>query len=123
MGAESSELALFVQLMHGRCKGFPGYVPRQRDSTSLFPWREEVPRTCASLALHIAPHLKRLLLEAINRERAHVLLFDESLNAVTKNKQLDVHVRFWSNGMVVMRYLSSSFMGHGTTEYQWMVQM
>ncbi|XP_028297108.1 uncharacterized protein LOC114458926 [Gouania willdenowi] len=43
-------------------------------------------------------------------------MFDESLNETTKNKQLDVHVRFWDEGQVQSRYLGSQFMGHSTAQ-------
>lgn len=43
-------------------------------------------------------------------------MFDESLNETTKNKQLDVHVRFWNEGQVQSRYLGSQFMGHSTAQ-------
>ena len=43
-------------------------------------------------------------------------MFDESLNETTKNKQLDVHVRFWDEGRVQSRYLGSQFMGHSTAQ-------
>lgn len=43
-------------------------------------------------------------------------MFDESLNETTKNKQLDVHVRFWVEGRVQSRYLGSQFMGHSTAQ-------
>ncbi|XP_047740789.1 uncharacterized protein LOC125179270 [Hyalella azteca] len=45
-----------------------------------------------------------------------VLLFDESLNGELQKKQLDMHVRFWSDGVVSSRYFGSSFMGHATAE-------
>ncbi|ROL53295.1 hypothetical protein DPX16_23240 [Anabarilius grahami] len=57
--------------------------------------------------------------EFIKRELIHtvtgpyVIMFDESLNQTTKTKQLDVHVRFWNNG-IKSRYLGSQFVGHGT---------
>ncbi|KAG5272523.1 hypothetical protein AALO_G00166480 [Alosa alosa] len=43
-------------------------------------------------------------------------MFDESFNSSTKSKQLDLHVRFWSNGEVRSRYMGSQFMGHGTAQ-------
>lgn len=44
----------------------------------------------------------------------YVVIFDESLNQTTKTKQLDVHVRFWNDGIVKSQYLGSQFIGHGT---------
>ena len=58
----------------------------------------------------------KLLKEKVNEEDAFVLLFDESLNFITKNKQLDVFVRFWDGDKVVTRYWMSQFVGHATAE-------
>lgn len=43
-----------------------------------------------------------------------VIMFDESLNRATKNKQLDLHIRYWDGEKVHSRYLGSQFMGHST---------
>ena len=47
-----------------------------------------------------------------------VLLFDESLNKITHNKQMDIHARYWlpEKELVHTRYLTSVYMGHGTPE-------
>ena len=45
-----------------------------------------------------------------------MLLFDESYNAVAKNKQMDIFVRYWSEQRVSSRYLQSIFMGHGRAQ-------
>jgi len=45
-----------------------------------------------------------------------VVMFDESLNTVTKRKQMDVHIRSWIDGQVISRYLTSQFMGHATAD-------
>ena len=38
------------------------------------------------------------------------------MNKVTKNKQLDVHVRYWVRNCVVSRYYNSVFLGHAKAE-------
>lgn len=45
------------------------------------------------------------------------MLFDESFNCITKNEQMDVHVRYWSEKQqrTVTRYLTSQFLGHCTS--------
>ncbi|KAL3063671.1 hypothetical protein OYC64_000077 [Pagothenia borchgrevinki] len=63
----------------------------------------------------LAPHIKRDLVSKINNG-PFVLMFDESLNQTTKNKQLDLHVRFWEEEQVHSRYLGSQFMGHATAK-------
>ena len=65
----------------------------------------------------IAPHFRRLLSEQLkDQDAGYVLLFDESLNNKTQNKQMDIHLRIWSNQTVVTRYYISEFMGHATAE-------
>ena len=63
----------------------------------------------------LAVYIKEELLSKVNKS-PFVLMFDESLNETTKNKQLDVHVRFWDEGRVQSRYLGSQFMGHSTAQ-------
>ena len=67
----------------------------------------------------LAPFIKKQLMYQVSDDN-FVLMFDESLNETTKNKQLDVHVRFWvwdENGARVQsRYLESQFMGHSTAQ-------
>lgn len=61
-------------------------------------------RICAYLCCFgIAPHFKDMLFQQIKKEDCFVLLFDESLNHKTKNKQMDIHVRLWIDGKV--RYI------------------
>lgn len=47
----------------------------------------------------LAIHIKEELVSKVNKS-LFVLMFDESLNETTKNKQLNVHVRFWNEGQV-----------------------
>ena len=60
----------------------------------------------------LAPHFSSLLKSRINKDSEYVLLFDESMNTKTKNKQLDIHVRLWHHDQVHTRYLTSQFIGH-----------
>ncbi|XP_063761275.1 uncharacterized protein LOC134878988 isoform X2 [Eleginops maclovinus] len=63
----------------------------------------------------LAVFIKEELVSKVNKS-PFVLMFDESLNETTKNKQLNVHVRFWDEGQVQSRYLGSRFMGHSTAQ-------
>jgi len=57
----------------------------------------------------LAPHFKSLLSQKIKCEpHEFVLLFDESMNSKTQNKQMDFHVRIWAE--VRTRYYHSEFM-------------
>lgn len=59
----------------------------------------------------IGEYLKSLILNDI--KGYFVILFDESLNKKSQKKQMDFHVRYWTNDKVITRYLGSVFMGHG----------
>ena len=60
----------------------------------------------------LAPYFKELLLTTVREQDAFVLLFDESYNSITKNKQMDVLVRMWTSATrVTSCYLCSVFMG------------
>lgn len=63
----------------------------------------------------LAPNFAKLLKEKVN-EDWFVLLFDESLNFITKNKQLDVLVRFWDGDKFMTQYWISQFAGHTTAD-------
>ena len=63
----------------------------------------------------LAPHLKSILLQDLRSEPFSVL-FDESLNKSTMSKQLDIHVRYWSNFSVKTRYVTSFMLGHATAD-------
>ena len=65
----------------------------------------------------LAPHFKAAINSDVNRCSAYVLLFDESYNAITKNKQMDIFIRYWtSEERVGSRYIQSMFMGHGRAQ-------
>ena len=63
----------------------------------------------------LAPHFKSELLKNLNRSDTFVILFDESLNFKTQNKQMDFFVRFFdkTKRLIVTRYYDSAFIGHG----------
>nr|XP_055062823.1 uncharacterized protein LOC129445852 [Misgurnus anguillicaudatus] len=63
----------------------------------------------------LAPYITKILVADVNKDM-FVLMFDESLNETSKNKQLDLHVRYWGQDHVQSRYLGSQFMGHGTAQ-------
>ena len=68
------------------------------------------------LKFGIAPYVKSLLVQSVKDSGDYVLMFDESLNRITQEKQMDVWVRYWANGKIVSRYLTSEFMGHASAE-------
>ena len=60
----------------------------------------------------IAPYFMNELKKRVKDQDAYVLLFDESLNKELKQKQLDIHVRYWNGDEVATEYLTSTFLGH-----------
>jgi len=57
-----------------------------------------------------------MLLERVKNSHYYVVLFDESLNKTTQEKQLDVYARYWNEGLVITRFLSAEFLGHATAD-------
>ena len=80
---------------------------------SLYSMSESKYRYLTTFGL--GSHFSKLLLEKVKASPAHCILFDESLNNELQNKQLDVHVQFWSENMlrVESRYFNALFIGHG----------
>lgn len=64
----------------------------------------------------LAPYFHNLLAAKVKKAGNYVLLFDESLNHHQQQKQLDVHIRFWDEGQIRTRFLTSKFLGHGTSD-------
>ena len=64
----------------------------------------------------LAPYFKDILLTALKISGMLVLIFDESLNDATQSCEMDMYIRFWDSveRERKVRYLGSSFMGHGT---------
>lgn len=62
----------------------------------------------------LAPFITKELTDQVNMANGFVVMFDESLNKMTKSKQLDLHIRYWVDDHVQSRYFGSQFMGHAT---------
>lgn len=93
---------------------------------ALFPGLEPVKtftcgrdKTAYIARFGIAPFVKRQLITKVNDD-SFVVMFDESMNKTTKNKLLDLHVRYWTTdetGLYVCTgYCGSEFLGHSTAE-------
>ena len=57
----------------------------------------------------LAKHSKELLMDEVKGPFS--ILFDESLNNKSQQKQMNIHVPFWAGNQVVTRYFGSQFMG------------
>jgi hypothetical protein len=66
------------------------------------------------ISFGLGPYFSSALKENIHNADEYVLLFDESLNKANKKKQLDIHARFWKEGVVMTKYICSEMMGHAT---------
>jgi len=62
----------------------------------------------------LAPYFYEELVSELNFAEHYVIAFDESMNRICQEEQMDMHVRFWdsSANRVANRYLGSSFLGH-----------
>ncbi|XP_073715732.1 uncharacterized protein [Misgurnus anguillicaudatus] len=92
----------------------------------MFPGSEHVQtftcgrdKTAYIARFDIASFVKRQLITKVN-EDSFVVLFDESMNKTTKNKQLDIHIRNWTTDetgtYIYTRCCGSEFLGHSTAE-------
>ena len=64
----------------------------------------------------IAPYFKELLLAELTEVPCFVLSFDDCFNPELWQEQMDFVVRYFAQGMVKTRYLTSSFLGHTRAE-------
>ena len=51
----------------------------------------------------LAPHFIQKLTDSV-KDKDYVLLFDEALNKIAQQKQLDIHLCFWKGTKVATRY-------------------
>ena len=60
----------------------------------------------------LVPYYRKNLLDAAKLSPVYSLSFDESLNSIYQEEQMDFYVRFWNDkaGRVAMRYLDSKFL-------------
>ena len=58
----------------------------------------------------LAPYYRDLLLSEVRASPIFVLLYDESMNVILKNEQMDCGVRYWDagSGVVQARYIDSN---------------
>ena len=72
---------------------------------------------CSYLICHgLAPYFKDILLKKVMESPSFVVLYDETLNRVTKDEQMDLMIRFWVGSLVQTRYWESQFLGHATAK-------
>ena len=63
------------------------------------------------------PYYKELLDKDILLSSFLTIMFDESMNDVLQKSEMDIHVRYWDDYMLVMvRYYDSRFLGHTTAK-------
>ena len=62
----------------------------------------------------LAPYYEQKLLNILDNVPYYSISFDESLNKVTTNEQMDFHIRYWDTEtqQVCSQYFASKFLGH-----------
>ena len=66
----------------------------------------------------LAPYIKEQLEKYISSSLLYEVSFDESMNSVLQNEQMDVAIRFWNNSkkQSETRYLTSEFLNRPNAE-------
>ncbi len=90
---------------------FQRMFPDSDIAKSFRCWKD---KTAYIVRFGLADFIKRDLISKVTV--TFVLMFDESLNRTSKNKQLDLHIHFWEGGQVQSRYLGSQLMGNATSK-------
>ena len=62
----------------------------------------------------IAPYFTEKLVDKIRASKCYVASFDESLNDICQQGQMDINIRYFHRDKVVSQYLDSQFLGHST---------
>ena len=68
------------------------------------------------ISFGIAPYFMDLLLKELKDAPCFIISFDESFNEELEKEQMDFIVRYFKDGEVKSRYLSSGFLGHTTAK-------
>ena len=68
------------------------------------------------ISFEIAPYFMDLLLKELKDAPCFVISFDESFNEELEKEQMDFIVRYFKDGEVNSRYLSSGFLEHTTAK-------
>ena len=68
------------------------------------------------ISFGIAPYFMVLPLKELKDAPCFVIFFDESFNEELEKEQMDFTVRYFKDGEIKSRYLSSGFSGHTTAK-------
>ena len=63
----------------------------------------------------IAPYFTQKLVDKIRACKCYLASFDEFLNEVCQQGQMDINIRYFHLGKVLSQHLDSQFLGHSTT--------
>ena len=72
---------------------------------------------CAYLSCFgLAPYFHEQLVDMVRSTACYSISFDECMNRISQNKQMDFLIRYWNGNTnkVAVRYLGSEFLGHAT---------
>lgn len=67
------------------------------------------------VSLGMAPYFQGLLISDIRKADCFLVSFDECLNTVTQEEQMDLVIRIWKDNQVSTRYFGSQFLKHTRT--------
>lgn len=86
------------------------------DSTTAKGMQLSKAKVAYTITYGISRYFKDQLTKAIEKSDTLVIAFDESLNKVCEQQQMDIVVRFWNKEKceVCTRYFTSAFLGHTT---------
>ena len=70
------------------------------------------------ISFGLAPFIKHLLTKDINLSPIFSVMFDESLNKIMQQSQMDIQIRFWddSHALVKTRYYDSQLLNRPNAE-------
>ena len=82
------------------------------DSAVALEFRMGASKCSYTINYGIGPVAREGVLKMANEAPFHTLMYDESLNQIDQNCQMDIHVRFWNEvkGVANSRYLISKFL-------------
>ena len=113
LGFEVCDVPFLLQLKPEYWRCVQSHVSRQQNCPTAVLWCNQ-----AFIPHHIwnCTLLKELLLAELTEAPYLVLSFDKSFNPELQQEQMDFVVRYFAQGMVKTRYLTSAFLGHTRAE-------
>ena len=72
---------------------------------------------CYSIVYGLVPYFQHMLTDLIKKLDKVVVIFDESMNKISRKNQMDIFLKFWDDKkLVTTRYFGSVFLKRGTAD-------